>query len=97
MKFNSGDIVRTIDPRCTGKNLKVLEDKGEFLLLEDNQGEVYNVFKQDCHKQMLFGWAGGAGEGACLSPRTEGATRIFSQSPYRALAPGLFIRVLSLV
>jgi hypothetical protein len=55
MKFNSGDIVRTIDPRCTGKNLKVLEDKGEFLLLEDNQGEVYNVFKQDCHKQMLFG------------------------------------------
>jgi len=55
MRFNSGDTVRSTDPRCTGKNLKVLEDKGEFLLLEDSQGEIYNVFKQDCHKQMLFG------------------------------------------
>ena len=55
MRFNSGDIVRSIDPRCTGKNLKVLEDKGEFLLLEDNQGEIYNVFKSDCHKSILFG------------------------------------------
>ena len=85
MRFNSGDIVRSIDPRCTGKNLKVLEDKGEFLLLEDSQGEIYNVFKSDCHKSMLFGWPADAGEGACLSPRTEGAPRIFYQSPYRAL------------
>ena len=97
MRFNSGDIVRSIDPRCVGKNLKVLEDKGEFLLLEDNQGEMYNVFKSDCHKSMLFGWPEGAGEGACLSPRTEGATRIFYQSPYRALRLGLFIRVLLVV
>ena len=55
MNFNSGDIVRSTDPRVRGKNLKVLEDKGEFLLLEDSQGEMYNVFKSDCHKQMLFG------------------------------------------
>jgi len=55
MSFKSGDVVRSIDPRCVGKNLKVLEDRGEFLILEDTQGEMYNVFKKDCHKQMLFG------------------------------------------
>jgi len=78
MRFNSGDTVRSTDPRCTGKNLKVLEDKGEFLLLEDSQGEIYNVFKQDCHKQMLFGWPAGRARGrvSLLAPKVPRANSI---------------------
>lgn len=55
MKFKPGDTVKVLDPRISFTVCKVVEIKGEVVVIEDTSGAIHEVFADQLHKQLLFG------------------------------------------